>query len=279
MTYHLDGRRVLVTGASGGMGGAIALRLAEAGADIAVHYYQGTQQAEQLATQIEQLGRQALLVQADIADGDETKQMFAQVAESLGGLDILVNNAGIVRDQYLAFMTEEQFQEVLQVCLAGAWRCTKLAAKLMLPNRWGRIINMSSDAGLMGDLRRTNYSAAKAGLIGMTKAAARELAQQGITVNAIAPGIIETKLIGDMNDSYRQGMLDQIPLGRFGEPARPCLDREYPFENWLKQLGLHPAQDGCQVPLHLSRKLEYLGCRHPGVSNRFNQLMMEGILN
>jgi len=219
MTYHLDGRRVLVTGASGGLGGAIALRLAEAGADIAVHYYQGTQQAEQLATQIEQLGRQALLVQADIANGDETKQMFAQVAESLGGLDILVNNAGIVRDQYLAFMTEEQFQEVLQVCLAGAWRCAKLAAKLMLPNRWGRIINMSSDAGLMGDLRRTNYSAAKAGLIGMTKSAARELAQQGITVNAIAPGIIETKFIGDMNDSHRQGMLDRIPLGRFGEPA------------------------------------------------------------
>ncbi len=218
MTYDLTEKRALVTGASGGIGRAIALWLGECGADVVVHYHRAEEHATAVADMVQQLGRRALVAQADISAPEQVNQMFADIKDEFGGLDILVNNAGIVRDQYLAFMSEEQFQEVLQVCLAGAWRCAKLAAKMMLRNRWGRMINISSDAGLMGDLRRTNYAAAKAGLIGMTKAAARELAGQGITVNAIAPGIIETDLIGDMEEAHREAMLARIPLSRFGQP-------------------------------------------------------------
>jgi len=218
MTYDLTEKRALVTGASGGIGRAIALRLGECGADVVVHYHHAEEHATAVADEIQQLGRRVLVAQADISAPEQVNQMFADIKDEFAGLDILVNNAGIVRDQYLAFMSEEQFQEVLQVCLAGAWRCAKLAAKMMLRNKWGRIINVSSDAGLMGDVRRTNYAAAKAGLIGMTKAAARELAAQGITVNAIAPGMIETDLIGDMEEVHREALLARIPLSRFGQP-------------------------------------------------------------
>jgi 3-oxoacyl-[acyl-carrier protein] reductase len=144
--------------------------------------------------------------------------MVGQVVEQFGGLDILVNNAGLIRDQYLAFMNEDQFDTVMDTCLKGAFWCSKAAVRPMMKGKWGRILNISSDAGLMGDLQRANYSAAKAGLIGLTKAMARELAAQGILVNAIAPGIIQTDLTADMPDTRRETMLQMIPLQRFGEP-------------------------------------------------------------
>lgn len=214
----LSGRRALVTGASRGLGRAIAIALAEVGADVVVNYLSNEAAAHETAQAIEALGRRAVAIAADVREEAAVKAMVAQVVEQLGGLDILVNNAGLVRDQYLAFMNEDQFDTVVDTCLKGAFWCSKAAVRPMMKGKWGRIINISSDAGLMGDLQRANYSAAKAGLIGLTKAMARELAAQGILVNAIAPGIIQTDLTADMPDTRREAMLQMIPLQRFGEP-------------------------------------------------------------
>ena len=215
----LTGRRALVTGASRGIGRAIALRLADAGARVAVNYWQRADAAEQVCHEIQERGGEALAVAGDVSKREQVEAMFSLVKDKFGGLDILVNNAGIVRDQYLAFMKEEQFREVVEVCLVGAWRCSQAAARMMLRHKWGRIINISSDAGLLGDVRRTNYAAAKAGLLGLTKAGARELATQGITVNAIAPGVIATDMTADMEPARQQALLAMIPWGRFGQPA------------------------------------------------------------
>jgi 3-oxoacyl-[acyl-carrier protein] reductase len=144
--------------------------------------------------------------------------MVARVASELGGLHILVNNAGIIRDNYLAFMKPEEWDDVVDISLKGTFICTKAALRQMMKAKWGRVISLSSDAGLMGDMRRVNYSAAKAGIAGFTKAAARELAGQGITVNAVAPGIINTAMTADMDEPRRKALTDLIPLGRFGEP-------------------------------------------------------------
>lgn len=214
----LSGRRALVTGASRGLGRAIALQLARCGADIAVNYISSVEAAAAVVCEIEALGRKAVAIAADVRDETAVKAMVQQTVAELGGLDILVNNAGLVRDQYLAFMNEDQFDTVVDTCLKGAFWCSKSAVRPMLKGKWGRIINLSSDAGLMGDLQRANYAAAKAGLNGLTKAMARELAAQGILVNAIAPGIITTDLTRDMPEQRRETLLQMIPLQRFGEP-------------------------------------------------------------
>jgi len=215
----LSGRRALVTGASRGLGRAIALQLAECGADVAVNYVANESAAHEVVAAIESLGRTSVAVQADVADEAAVKQLVAQTVAALGGLDILVNNAGLVQDQYAAFMSAEQFRRVLDVCLTGAFLCSKAAIRPMMKGKWGRIINISSDAGLMGDMQRANYAAAKAGMIGLTKTLARELAAQGITANAVAPGIIETDLTADMPGPRREGLLEMIPLRRFGQPG------------------------------------------------------------
>jgi len=214
----LSGRRALVTGASRGLGRAIALRLAECGADIGVNYVSSAAAAQEVVGQIEQMGRRAVLLPADVSDEAAVKAMVAQAVEALGGLDILINNAGIVADQYLAFMSAEQFRRVLDVSLTGAFYCCRAAVRPMMRGKWGRIVNISSDAGLMGDMQRANYSAAKAGLIGLTKALAREVAAQGINVNAVAPGMIETDLTSGMASMRREALLQMIPLRRFGQP-------------------------------------------------------------
>ncbi len=215
----LSGRRALVTGASRGLGRAIALQLAECGADVAVNYVSNEAAAQEVVATIEALGRTSVAVQADVADEAAVKQLVAQTVAALGGLDILVNNAGLVQDQYAAFMSAEQFRRVLDVCLTGAFYCSRAAIRPMMKGKWGRIINISSDAGLMGDMQRANYAAAKAGMIGLTKTLARELAAQGITANAVAPGIIETDLTADMPGPRREGLLEMIPLRRFGQPG------------------------------------------------------------
>ncbi len=214
----LSGRRALVTGGSRGIGRAIALRLAQAGADVAVNYVSQAEAAQEAVAQIAALGRRAVAVQADVRDAAAVERMLAAVQEALGGLDILVNNAGIVRDQYLTFMKEEAWDEVVDVSLKGAFQVSKRAVKLMMRGKWGRIINISSVAGLMGDWRRANYAAAKAGLLGFTKALAREVAAQGILVNAVAPGLVETDLTADMEPARREALLEWIPLRRFGRP-------------------------------------------------------------
>lgn len=214
----LEGKRALVTGASRGIGRAIALSLAHAGADVVVNCVSNEAAAGQVVSLVQETGRKALVAQADVRDREAVSQMIASTAEAFGGLDILINNAGIVRDQYLAFMKDEAWDDVMDVGLRAAYLLSKQAVKLMIKNRWGRIVNMSSAAGLMGDMRRTNYAAAKAGLIGFTKALAREVAAQGILVNAVAPGVIETDLVADMKDKQREAMVQAIPLQRFGRP-------------------------------------------------------------
>ncbi len=218
-TEHvLEGKTALVTGASRGIGRAIALALARAGATVGVNFSRDAEGAQQVAAAIRALGTEAVLLPADVAEAEAVERMFAQIAETWGALSILVNNAGVVDDQYLTFMKEEQWRRVLAVSLDGAWRCSKHAARLMVRKRWGRIVNISSVAGLTGDMMRANYSAAKAGLLGLTRACARELARYGITVNAVAPGLIETALTADMPASRREALTGLIPLGRFGSP-------------------------------------------------------------
>lgn len=215
---RLAGKVALVTGASRGIGRAIALRLAQEGADVAVNFRADADAAAGVVAAIEQLGRRALPIQADVRDPEAVEAMLARVQEVFSALHILVNNAGVVRDQYLTFMKDDAWDEVLDVSLTGAFRVTRRAVRMMVRQRWGRIVNISSDAGLMGDLRRTNYAAAKAGLIGFTKALAREVAAQGILVNAVAPGLIETDLTADMEPARREALLSMIPLQRFGQP-------------------------------------------------------------
>ncbi|MEN6301095.1 MAG: 3-oxoacyl-ACP reductase family protein [Armatimonadia bacterium] len=214
----LSGRRALVTGAGKGLGRAIALELARCGADVAVNYNTSAEAADAVAAEIAALGRKAIAVQADVRDEAAVKEMVARTAGELGGLEILVNNAGLLRDQYLAFMNQDAFEEVVDTCLKGTFLCCKAAVRQMLKAKWGRIVNISSDAGLMGDLQRANYAAAKAGVVGLTKALARELALQKVCVNAVAPGIIATDMTKDMPDTRREALLSMIPMQRFGEP-------------------------------------------------------------
>ncbi|MGI5817662.1 MAG: 3-oxoacyl-ACP reductase family protein [Armatimonadota bacterium] len=214
----LDGRVALVTGGSRGIGRAIALELAHAGAAVAVNYRERADAAEAVVAQIHDAGGKATAVRADVTDFDAVQAMVKHVVGELGGLEILVNNAGIIGDAYLMMLRPESWREVIAVSLDGAFHCTKAAVRPMMRGRWGRIVNISSDAGLMGDVMRAHYAAAKAGLLGLTKTTARELAGQGITCNAVAPGIIETDLTAGMDEKRAETMLSMIPLGRFGAP-------------------------------------------------------------
>ena len=216
---RLDGKVAVVTGASRGIGRAIALALAGDGAAVVVNYRERADAANGVVAEAQGLGGKALAVQADVRDAGQVKALFAKAKGEWGGVDILVNNAGVMRDNYLAFMSEEQWDEVVDTSLKAAFLCTKAASRLMTRRKWGRIVNISSDAALLGDMQRANYCAAKAGLLGLTRATARELAPHGITANAIAPGIIDTDLTHDMPDARRDALVGLIPLGRFGEPA------------------------------------------------------------
>lgn len=215
---NLSGKVALVTGASRGIGRAVAIKLAERGADVAVNYRERADAAAEVCEAITDMGVRAWAVQADVSSPDQVAAMVEAVHDHLGAIDILVNNAGVVADQYLAMMSEEQWAGVLDVCLSGAFRCVKAVVRDMMKKRWGRVVNISSVAGLTGDIRRANYSAAKAGLFGLTHAAARELAGHGITVNAVAPGIIETDLTATMDAKRAEALMALIPLGRFGRP-------------------------------------------------------------
>lgn len=214
----LAGKVALVTGSSRGLGRAIAVQLAKLGADVAINYLSNSEQATRTGELVASEDRRFVLCQADVGEREQVREMVELVTGELGALDILVNNAGITSDQFLAFMKPEQWEQVLRTSLTGAFNCCQAAVRPMMKRRWGRIVNMASDAGLMGDLRRTNYAAAKSGLIGFTRALAREVVGQGIMVNAVAPGVIETDLIADMADKQREQMLQLIPAGRFGTP-------------------------------------------------------------
>ncbi len=214
----LDGKVALVTGASRGIGRAIALKLAAEGAKVAINYAGNTAKAEEVKAEIEKNGGEAILVQADVADSAAVEAMVNTVVEKFGQIDILVNNAGITRDGLLMRMKDEDFDAVINTNLKGVFYCTKLVSKLMMKKRSGRIINMASVVGLMGNAGQTNYAAAKAGVIGFSKSAAKELAARGITVNMVAPGFIDTDMTAAMTDKAKEMTLTGIPLNRMGTP-------------------------------------------------------------
>jgi 3-oxoacyl-[acyl-carrier protein] reductase len=208
----------LITGAGHGIGRAIALRLAKEGANIVINYTNSEKEAAELALEAETFGVQTLLVKADISREEETAALFEKAMTLSGRLEILVNNAGITRDNLLLRMSEADFDRVIDTNLKGSFLCMKKAARIMLKQRYGRIINISSVVGLRGNAGQVNYAASKAGLIGMTKSLAKELASRNITVNALAPGMIETKMLEQMNDAAKKAMLERIPAGRVGRP-------------------------------------------------------------
>jgi 3-oxoacyl-[acyl-carrier protein] reductase len=216
----LSDKVALVTGASRGIGRAVALKLAERGAKVAVNYYLSADaaQAEEVAQQIRSQGGECLLVQGDVSQPADVERMVQAAQQAFGRIDILVNNAGITRDTLILRMSEEDWDEVQNTNLRGAFLCTRAVLRSMMRQRWGRIINISSVAGIMGNAGQANYSAAKAGLIGLTKATAREIGSRNITVNAVAPGFIQTDMTKDLPESLQQEALQRIVLGRPGTP-------------------------------------------------------------
>ncbi|MHB0939126.1 MAG: 3-oxoacyl-ACP reductase FabG [Armatimonadota bacterium] len=215
----LMGKTALVTGGSRGIGRAIARVLAAHGAAVAITYREQAELAVEVVRGIEtEIEGHAAAFQLDVRDGVRVKEAVQEIAGHLGPVSILVNNAGVVRDNYLRFMSQDEWDDVLQTNLTGAFLCAKAVLAGMQRAKWGRIINISSDAAYTGDVRRANYAAAKAGLLGLTRALAREVAPQGITVNAVCPGMIETELTAEMEATRREGLLRGIPAGRFGAP-------------------------------------------------------------
>ena len=214
----LSGKVALVTGASRGIGRHIALSLAEAGADVAVNYAGNEAKAQEVVDEIKSLGRRAFAVRANVASFAEVEAMVRQVTKEFGRLDILVNNAGITRDNLLMRMKEDDWDAVIETNLKGVFNGVKAVSRTMMKQRSGRIINLSSVVGVMGNAGQANYAASKAGIIGLTKSAARELASRGITVNAIAPGFIETDMTAKLEEETQKQLISQIPLGRLGQP-------------------------------------------------------------
>jgi 3-oxoacyl-[acyl-carrier protein] reductase len=214
--FDLSGKNAFVTGSSRGIGRAIALALAAQGANVAIHYNSREDAAREVAGLIEATGRSTLVVQADARDGQALQASWREAEAALGAIDILVNNAGLLKSSFLAMTSESAWDEVLEVNLKAAFLLSKCAARSMARRKAGRIINIASQAGQRGDVLRASYCASKAGLIGLTKATARELATQNITCNAIAPGFIETELLAGGDETKREAQRKLVPMNRFG---------------------------------------------------------------
>lgn len=214
----LNGKVAVVTGASRGIGEAIAKKLGKLGATVIVNYCGSKEKAENVKDAILADGGNAETYKCNVADYAACEAFLKEIIEKYGRIDILVNNAGITRDGLLMKMSEEQFSEVVDTNLKGTFNCMRFASRQMMKQRCGRIVNMSSVVGVCGNAGQVNYSASKAGVIGMTKSAAKELAARGITVNAIAPGFIETDMTKVLSDKVKEEMKKQIPLGYFGQP-------------------------------------------------------------
>ncbi|KPC74909.1 3-oxoacyl-ACP reductase [Thermoactinomyces vulgaris] len=214
----LNGKTAVVTGGSRGIGRAIAITLAEAGADIVIFYAGNHAAAEETIQSVRETGRQGLALKVDVSDKEQVDAAMKEVVSTFGRVDILVNNAGITRDNLLMRMKEDEWDQVIATNLKGAFLCTKAVIRPMLKQKGGRIINISSVVGVEGNQGQANYVAAKAGLIGLTKTTAKELASRGITVNAIAPGFIETDMTSVLDESLKEQMRSEIPLGYYGTP-------------------------------------------------------------
>ena len=215
---NLEGKIALVTGASRGIGEVIALRLARAGAKVAVGYHTGADAAAGVVDSVASLGGEALAVGGDVSQEAEAESVVKRVVQRWDKIDVLVNNAGITRDKLLLRMTADEWDEVIKVNLRSAFLCTKLVLAHMIRQRHGRIVNISSVVGLSGNPGQANYAASKAGLIGFTKATAREVASRNITVNAVAPGYITTAMVEQLPEDVQKAILARIPMARFGTP-------------------------------------------------------------
>ncbi|HZW67389.1 MAG TPA: 3-oxoacyl-[acyl-carrier-protein] reductase [Pseudogracilibacillus sp.] len=214
----LTGKNALVTGSSRGIGRSIALELGRLGANVAVNYAGSEQKAQEVVEELEELGVKAFKVQANVADEADVKRMIKETVDTFGSLEILVNNAGITRDNLLMRMKVDEFDEVIETNLKGAFLCTKTVTRQMMRQRYGKIINIASIVGVSGNPGQANYVAAKAGLIGLTKSTAKELASRNILVNAVAPGFITTDMTDELTEEQKEAIFATIPLARLGDP-------------------------------------------------------------
>ena len=214
----LTGKVALVTGASRGIGRAVALKLADAGAKIAINFAGNLEKAEEVKAEIESRGGEAILVQGKVDNFEVVNAIVKKIVETWGTVDILINNAGINRDNLLLKMTETEFDEVIATNLKGVFNCTKAVTRIMMKQRSGKIVNMTSVVGLTGNAGQANYAAAKSGIIGFTKSVAKELAARGVNVNAIAPGFITTDMTAKLPEKIKEETLKQIPMEKFGTP-------------------------------------------------------------
>ena len=214
----MEGRVALVTGGGRGIGQAIAVRLAKEGAKLAISYRSNDAAAEDNAELMRRIGAECETFRGDVASAGDVQALMKSVNETFGPVGILVNNAGMRRDNLLLRMKDAEFDEVLATNLKGLYLCTRAVLRGMVRARWGRIVNVSSVVGLVGNAGQANYAASKAGMIGFTKSVAREVADRGITINAVAPGYVETELTGGLPENIKEQILDQVPMRRFGEP-------------------------------------------------------------
>ncbi len=215
---RLDEQVAIVTGASRGIGLAVAKELADHGAAVVVNYFQSQEPAEALVTELTGSGGKAIAVRANVGEPEDAQALAQRALDEFGRIDILVNNAGVNRDRSLRRMSTEEWQEVINTDLNSAFYCTSAVLPNMVERKYGRIINMSSIVGQMGNIGQANYAAAKAGLIALSKSAAQELARYNITVNAMCPGFIETDMVIALSDEVKEALISRIPLGRFGRP-------------------------------------------------------------
>jgi 3-oxoacyl-[acyl-carrier protein] reductase len=211
------GRVAIVTGGGRGIGRAVAVRLAEEGTNVAISYRSNDAAAEEAAEAVRAASVECEIFKGHVASPEVVQTLFKGVGLAFGRVDILVNNAGITRDNIMMRMKEDEFDDVLRTNLGGTYLCTRAALRPMVRARWGRIVNLSSVVGLVGNAGQANYAASKAGIIGFTKSVAREVAQRGITANAVAPGYVETELTGDLPEKVKDQIREQVPMGRFGE--------------------------------------------------------------
>ena len=212
----LKGKSAIITGASRGIGKAIAIKFAKEGANIVINYRNNEEEALKVTEELEQLGVKTLIVKADISDLKQAENLIKQAKKEFGQVDILINNAGITKDNLIIRMKESEFDQVIKINLKGAFNCLKAVTPIMLKQRSGKIVNMSSVVGVIGNPGQVNYCASKAGLIGMTKSLAREIGVRGINVNAIAPGFIDTDMTRVLTEEQKKNILSQIPLNKFG---------------------------------------------------------------
>jgi 3-oxoacyl-[acyl-carrier protein] reductase len=212
-----EGRVAVVTGGGRGIGRAVALRLANEGANVAISYRSNDEAAEKAAEEVRAAGVRCESFKGDVASPEDVAALFDGVSDAFGRIDILVNNAGLTRDNLMMRMKEQEFDDVIGTNLKGTYLCTRAVLRPMIRARWGRIVNVSSVVGLVGNAGQANYAASKAGIIGFTKSVAREVAQRGITANVVAPGYVETELTGSLPEQVKDRIREQVPAGRFGE--------------------------------------------------------------